>query len=187
MVMFLRPTESPVVFLQQLGRGLRTFRGKFRICIGVEEGTGKRDPWSGICCAGERCYWLQSNGLLSKKIYRTEAGRIREALWNNKGRIDLKVKRSMFLSGVIRQENITAELRHVFRRHKQRGCISCMRAASGITCIRSGRGRSCTGRGIRGRSSTGSWRRICGRCMILRSGRDMRFGRFHKITQEEHN
>lgn len=28
MVMFLRPTESPVVFLQQLGRGLRTHRGK---------------------------------------------------------------------------------------------------------------------------------------------------------------
>ena len=28
MVMFLRPTESPVVFLQQLGRGLRTCRGK---------------------------------------------------------------------------------------------------------------------------------------------------------------
>ena len=28
MVMFLRPTESPVVFLQQLGRGLRLFRGK---------------------------------------------------------------------------------------------------------------------------------------------------------------
>ena len=27
-VMFLRPTESPVVFLQQLGRGLRTSRGK---------------------------------------------------------------------------------------------------------------------------------------------------------------
>ena len=25
MVMFLRPTESPVVFLQQLGRGLRRF------------------------------------------------------------------------------------------------------------------------------------------------------------------
>lgn len=29
MVMFLRPTESPVVFLQQLGRGLRTHRGKY--------------------------------------------------------------------------------------------------------------------------------------------------------------
>lgn len=28
MVMFLRPTESPVVFLQQLGRGLRAYRGK---------------------------------------------------------------------------------------------------------------------------------------------------------------
>lgn len=28
MVMFLRPTESPIVFLQQLGRGLRQFSGK---------------------------------------------------------------------------------------------------------------------------------------------------------------
>lgn len=28
MVMFLRPTESPIVFLQQLGRGLRRCRGK---------------------------------------------------------------------------------------------------------------------------------------------------------------
>ena len=28
MVMFLRPTESPIVFLQQLGRGLRTSQGK---------------------------------------------------------------------------------------------------------------------------------------------------------------
>lgn len=28
MVMFLRPTESPIVFLQQLGRGLRKCRGK---------------------------------------------------------------------------------------------------------------------------------------------------------------
>ena len=28
MVLFLRPTESPIVFLQQLGRGLRTYRGK---------------------------------------------------------------------------------------------------------------------------------------------------------------
>lgn len=26
--MFLRPTESPVVFLQQLGRGLRLYKGK---------------------------------------------------------------------------------------------------------------------------------------------------------------
>ena len=28
MVLFLRPTESPIVFLQQLGRGLRKFKGK---------------------------------------------------------------------------------------------------------------------------------------------------------------
>lgn len=28
MVMFLRPTESPIVFFQQLGRGLRTYKGK---------------------------------------------------------------------------------------------------------------------------------------------------------------
>ena len=28
MVMFLRPTESPIVFFQQLGRGLRRYRGK---------------------------------------------------------------------------------------------------------------------------------------------------------------
>ena len=28
MVMFLRPTESPIVFLQQLGRGLRKSKGK---------------------------------------------------------------------------------------------------------------------------------------------------------------
>lgn len=28
MVMFLRPTQSPIVFLQQLGRGLRTYKGK---------------------------------------------------------------------------------------------------------------------------------------------------------------
>ena len=28
LVMFLRPTESPVVFLQQLGRGLRIYKGK---------------------------------------------------------------------------------------------------------------------------------------------------------------
>ena len=28
MVMFLRPTESPIVFLQQIGRGLRKSKGK---------------------------------------------------------------------------------------------------------------------------------------------------------------
>ena len=33
MVMFLRPTESPAVFLQQLGRGLRTHAGKDRLTV----------------------------------------------------------------------------------------------------------------------------------------------------------
>lgn len=33
MVLFLRPTESPIVFLQQLGRGLRKFKGKDYLTI----------------------------------------------------------------------------------------------------------------------------------------------------------
>lgn len=48
MVMFLRPTESPIVFLQQLGRGLRTCRGKEYLnvldFIGNYEKAG-RAPW----------------------------------------------------------------------------------------------------------------------------------------------
>lgn len=46
MVMFLRPTESPIVFLQQLGRGLRRRRGKEYLIvldfIGNYEKAGKR-------------------------------------------------------------------------------------------------------------------------------------------------
>ncbi len=45
MVMFLRPTESPIVFLQQLGRGLRTYRNKLYLnvldFIGNYEKAGK--------------------------------------------------------------------------------------------------------------------------------------------------
>ena len=45
MVMFLRPTESPIVFLQQLGRGLRKCRGKEFLTvldfIGNYEKTGR--------------------------------------------------------------------------------------------------------------------------------------------------
>ena len=33
MVMFLRPTESPTVFLQQLGRGLRLYAGKEHLIV----------------------------------------------------------------------------------------------------------------------------------------------------------
>lgn len=59
MVMFLRPTESPTVFLQQLGRGLRTCRGKEYVnvldFIGNYEKAG-RAPFllSGDACIGER-------------------------------------------------------------------------------------------------------------------------------------
>lgn len=59
MVMFLRPTESPTVFLQQLGRGLRISKGKEYVnvldFIGNYEKAG-RAPFllNGGACAGER-------------------------------------------------------------------------------------------------------------------------------------
>lgn len=59
MVMFLRPTESPTVFLQQLGRGLRTYKGKEYVnvldFIGNYEKAG-RAPFllSGGARTGER-------------------------------------------------------------------------------------------------------------------------------------
>lgn len=58
MVMFLRPTESPIVFLQQLGRGLRTSKGKEYLnvldFIGNYEKAGKT-------------MWLLSGDKFSKK------------------------------------------------------------------------------------------------------------------------
>ena len=59
MVMFLRPTESPTVFLQQLGRGLRINKGKEYVnvldFIGNYEKAG-RAPFllNGSACVGER-------------------------------------------------------------------------------------------------------------------------------------
>ena len=54
MVMFLRPTESPVVFLQQLGRGLRTYKNKLYLnvldFIGNYEKAGKS---TFILCGGK--------------------------------------------------------------------------------------------------------------------------------------
>ncbi len=56
MVIFLRPTESPIVFLQQLGRGLRTYRGKEYLnvldFIGNYEKAG-RTPL--LLCGGKTC------------------------------------------------------------------------------------------------------------------------------------
>lgn len=61
LVMFLRPTESPIVFLQQLGRGLRTSKGKEYLtvldfignyemagkCLGLLSGDGHAEAESG--------------------------------------------------------------------------------------------------------------------------------------------
>ncbi len=56
MVMFLRPTESPIVFLQQLGRGLRTYKGKAYLnvldFIGNYEKAGK----SPMLLSGEKSF-----------------------------------------------------------------------------------------------------------------------------------
>ena len=41
-VMFLRPTESPIVFLQQLGRGLRRSKGKACEILTDRQNTGKK-------------------------------------------------------------------------------------------------------------------------------------------------
>ena len=56
MIMFLRPTESPIVFLQQLGRGLRIYKGKEYLnvldFIGNYEKAGKAP----LLLSGERSF-----------------------------------------------------------------------------------------------------------------------------------
>ena len=66
MVMFLRPTESPIVFLQQLGRGLRIYKGKQYLnvldFIGNYEKAGKTP----MLLSGERSF---ANKIADKNIY----------------------------------------------------------------------------------------------------------------------
>ena len=66
MVMFLRPTESPIVFLQQLGRGLRIYKGKQYLnvldFIGNYEKAGKTP----MLLSGERSF---ANKSADKNIY----------------------------------------------------------------------------------------------------------------------
>lgn len=83
MVMFLRPTESPIVFLQQLGRGLRRCRGKEYLnvldFIGNYEKAGKA-PYllsgktysKGRCLSEtyERYYRISYYGVLSQAVCR---------------------------------------------------------------------------------------------------------------------
>lgn len=68
MVMFLRPTESPVVFLQQLGRGLRRWKGKEY--LNVLDFIGNYEK------AGQAPYLLSGKSAAN----RTLAGRICEDL-----------------------------------------------------------------------------------------------------------
>lgn len=69
MVMFLRPTESPIVFLQQLGRGLRKSRGKEYLnvldFIGNYEKAGKIPQFLG----GETVYTENSDNQANEIEY----------------------------------------------------------------------------------------------------------------------
>lgn len=62
LVMFLRPTESPIVFLQQLGRGLRTYKGKEYLnvldFIGNYEKAGKAP----LLLSGEKSFSSKKEG-----------------------------------------------------------------------------------------------------------------------------
>lgn len=61
MVMFLRPTESPIVFLQQLGRGLRKSKGKE--CLNVLDFIGNYEK------AGSVRYLLTGSSKLERGSY----------------------------------------------------------------------------------------------------------------------
>lgn len=60
MVMFLRPTESPVVFLQQLGRGLRISRGKAYLNVLDFIGNYERAGMAPLLLGGEKS-WAERN------------------------------------------------------------------------------------------------------------------------------
>ena len=62
MVMFLRPTESPIVFLQQLGRGLRTYKGKLISMFWILSETMKKRE-------NRQCYFPMKNHSSTKKAY----------------------------------------------------------------------------------------------------------------------
>lgn len=56
MVMFLRPTESPIVFLQQLGRGLRICRGKEYLNVLDFIGNYEKAGRASFLLSGERSF-----------------------------------------------------------------------------------------------------------------------------------
>ena len=62
LVMFLRPTESPVVFQQQLGRGLRTYKGKEYLNILDFIGNYEKAGKAHLLLGGEKPYGKKSGG-----------------------------------------------------------------------------------------------------------------------------
>lgn len=56
MVMFLRPTESPIVFLQQLGRGLRTYRNKAYLTVLDFIGNYEKAGKAPLLLGGEKAF-----------------------------------------------------------------------------------------------------------------------------------
>ncbi len=62
MVMFLRPTESPIIFLQQLGRGLRTCKGKEYLNVLDFIGNYEKAAQAPLLLSGERSF-------VDKKVY----------------------------------------------------------------------------------------------------------------------
>ncbi len=56
MVMFLRPTESPIIFLQQLGRGLRTCKGKEYLNVLDFIGNYEKAGQAPLLLSGERSF-----------------------------------------------------------------------------------------------------------------------------------
>lgn len=69
MVMFLRPTESPIVFLQQLGRGLRTCRGKEYLNVLDFIGNYEKAGRAPFLLSGARSFGERAAGDCCKVIY----------------------------------------------------------------------------------------------------------------------
>ncbi|MEW6423355.1 MAG: DEAD/DEAH box helicase family protein [Bacillota bacterium] len=73
-IMFLRPTESYVIFLQQLGRGLRKYTGKDYLTVIDFIGNYKRAHYVPILLAGENPWTSRSPGARRLEDYEFPEG-----------------------------------------------------------------------------------------------------------------
>ena len=73
-VMFLRPTESYVIFLQQLGRGLRKYTGKDHLTVIDFIGNYKRAHYVPLLLAGENPWTSKSPGARRLEDYEFPEG-----------------------------------------------------------------------------------------------------------------